>query len=77
MTANCVLSALITQFDYFQYFFGIAINVMLQVRSSTSIFPESLDIDIRGRSQYFTRDSLALSDIDRRHLEIQTKLIFS
>ena len=50
---------------------------MLQVRSSTSIFPESLDIDIRGRSQYFTRDSLALSDIDRRHLEIQTKLIFS
>ena len=57
--------------------FSIAINVILQVRSSTSIFPESLDIGVRGRSQYITRDGLALSEFDRRHLEIQTTLFLS
>ena len=67
----------ITQFYCFQYLFGIAVCVILQVRSITSIFPESLDVEIRGRLKNITRDSLVLSEFDRRHLEIQTKLIFS
>ena len=51
------------------------VHVIFEVCSITSILPESLDVGIRGRPKYIMRDSLTLSDLDGRHLEIQTKLI--
>ena len=60
----------VVQFNCFQYLFGIAIYVILQVCSITSVFPQGLNINIRGTSKYIARDSLALSEFDRRQFKI-------
>ena len=60
-----------------QYLFGNAIHVILQVFSITSICPQGLNINIRGRLKYITIDSLALSEFDRKQFKIQTKLIMN
>ena len=52
------------------------INIVLQIGSTTSVFPKSLNMCIRGRSECVTRDGLILSEFDRRQLKIETELAF-